>query len=384
LLQSWPDSALIGRTDRALASLLGMDEHDLGARDQGLLTLLSHARVVRERTPLVQELTRKIVAAEDARWTEGMLATFLARHRVAQEVTDFDARLCFALALTFLAAFFASIILAQQRAATALRSTSDQLAQAVDSLRIEQAKQQELSQLKSRFVSMASHEFRTPLSVIVSSSELLEAYGERWPVSKKREHFTRIQQAAAGMTRMLDDILTIGQQNVGLLRFEPKSLPIAGFCAEVVAAIGAASGQRDRIVYSVPSSAERVVADPVLLRHVLENLLSNALKYSPAGEPVELHVVREEETLRFSVSDHGIGISEEDQLRLFETFHRGKNVGEISGTGLGLAIVQGAVELHGGNVTVLSRLGVGTEFTVRIPLLLAGGPSRFDCQGSAS
>jgi signal transduction histidine kinase len=169
------------------------------------------------------------------------------------------------------------------------------------------------------------------------------------------------------MTRMLDDILTIGRHNAGALRFEPQKLPIAGFCAQVVEAVGAASGQATRIVYNGPAEREQVMADPVLLRHVLENLLSNALKYSPDGEHVELAVVREEDALRLDVSDHGIGISEEDQQHLFETFHRGKNVGEISGTGLGLAIVQGAVELHGGQVTVHSQLGAGTQFTVRIP-----------------
>jgi signal transduction histidine kinase len=375
LLQSWQDSALIARIDRALStpgeSARPSHQADQAVDDEDLRTLLSHARVVRERTPVVQELTRKIVAGSDAHWTEGMLAAFRARQRRAQRTADFDAQVCFALALIFLAAAATSIILSQQRAAVALRSTSRELAQAVASLRLEQEKQKELAELKSRFVSMASHEFRTPLSVIVSSSELLEAYGERWPDAKKREHFTRIKQTAAGMTRMLDDILAIGRHDTGLLRFEPKPLAIAGFCAEVVEAMAAASGQGQRILYTGPSPRERVVADPVLLRHVLENLLSNALKYSPEGGPVDLTVVREEESLRLDVSDRGIGISEEDQQRLFETFHRGKNVGEIAGTGLGLAIVQGAVELHGGKVTVQSQLGVGTQFTVRIPVVRA-------------
>jgi signal transduction histidine kinase len=382
LLQSWQDSALSARIDRALVHLsllagaargaavevrASPREQNHEALESELTTLLSHARVVRERTPVVQELTRQIVSADNAGWTERMLATFLARHRAAQKVSDLDLGVSFTLALMFLASAAASIILAQQRSAAALRSTGKQLVRAVDSLRSEQAKQKELSELKSRFVSMASHEFRTPLSVIVSSSELLEAYGPRWPDAKKGEHFVRIRQATTSMTRMLDDILTIGRHNAGALRFEPQKLPIAGFCAQVVEAVGAASGQATRIVYNGPAEREQVMADPVLLRHVLENLLSNALKYSPDGEHVELAVVREEDALRLDVSDHGIGISEEDQQHLFETFHRGKNVGEISGTGLGLAIVQGAVELHGGQVTVHSQLGAGTQFTVRIP-----------------
>ena len=242
----------------------------------------------------------------------------------------------------------------------------------MQSLRIEQEKQKELSELKSRFVAMASHEFRTPLSVIVSSSELLEAYAERWPAAKRQQHFLRIRQAALGMTRMLDAILRIGRHDAGLLKFEPEPLELGRFCGEVLEAIGAASGQAQRMIYRGPAGEEPVVADPALLRHVLENLLSNALKYSPHDTDVELSVARENGELRFDVRDRGIGISREDQRHLFETFHRGKNVGEISGTGLGLAIVQGAVALHGGSVSVLSELNVGTQFTVRIPCARSG------------
>jgi signal transduction histidine kinase len=382
LLQSWQDGELTSRIDQTLATLVAQEGAATGAGASDLTMLVSHARLVRERTPIVQTLTRQIASARDAAWTEDMLSRFLQRQRAAQRVADFDASVRFVLALVLLAAVAASIIAKLRASSAALRQTSQRLTRAVESLRVEQAKQRELGELKSRFVSMASHEFRTPLSVIVSSSELLEAYGERWSGGKKQEHFTRIRQAAASMTRMLDDILTIGKRNAGLLRFEPKPLQIGSFCADVVEALGAASGQTQRIVYTRPLTREQVVADPVLLRHVLENLLSNALKYSPAEAPVELSVAREEKALRFDVSVRGIGISQDDQQRLFETFHRGKNVGEISGTGLGLAIVRGAVELHGGQVTVHSALGAGTRFTVRIPVSLARGTARFDCDGS--
>ncbi|HEX6243104.1 MAG TPA: HAMP domain-containing sensor histidine kinase, partial [Polyangiales bacterium] len=291
----------------------------------------------------------------------------LRRQQAAQRLADRDASVRFVLALVLLASIAASIIAKLRASSGALQQTGQRLREAVQSLRVEQAKQRELSELKSRFVSMASHEFRTPLSVIVSSSELLEAYGEGWSAAKKQGHFGRIRQAAASMTRMLDDVLTIGKHNAGLLRFEPQPLSIGSFCAEVVEALGAADGQARRIVYTGPDAQERVVADPILLRHVLENLLSNALKYSPGEAPVELSVAREAAALRFDVSDRGIGISEDDQQHLFETFHRGKNVGQVSGTGLGLSIVRGAVELHGGQVSVRSALGAGTRFTVRIP-----------------
>jgi signal transduction histidine kinase len=367
LLQGWQDAALLGRIDRALAALASA--RDVASEPQrGLLAnVVTHARIVREHTPLVQELTRAITAAGAEQRTQALTAEFHALRAAAQRVSDADASARFVLALLALGAAATSIILRLRRSAAALRKTSDQLSQAVSSLRAEQEKQKELSELKSRFVSMASHEFRTPLSVIMSSSELLEAYGERWSAAKKQDHFTRIRDAALGMTRMLDAILMIGRREAGLLRFEPRPLAIDRFCGEVLEAVGAATGQAQRMIYRGLSAEEQVLADPSLLRHVLENLLSNALKYSPSDSSVELNVARENGELRFEVCDRGIGISEEDQRHLFETFHRGKNVGEVSGTGLGLAIVRGAVELHGGSVSVHSQLSAGTQFTVRIP-----------------
>jgi signal transduction histidine kinase len=367
LLQGWQDSALLRRIDRALETLAGARDASQEPQRGLLESVATHARIVRERTPIVHELTRAITAADDARRTQALMAEFHARRAAAVRVTDADASASFVLALLALSACAASIILRLRNSAATLRRTSDQLSQAVASLRAEQAKQQELSELKSRFVSMTSHEFRTPLSVIMSSSELLEAYGERWSASKKQDHFTRIREAAMAMTRMLDAILMIGRRDAGLLTFEPRPLEIDRFCGEVLEAVGAATGQAQRMIYRGLPAEEQVLADPALLRHVLENLLSNALKYSPTDSSVELNVARENGELRFDVRDRGIGISEEDQRHLFETFHRGKNVGEISGTGLGLSIVRGAVELHGGSVSVQSQLSAGTQFTVRIP-----------------
>ncbi len=372
LLQSWQDATVVERIDRALERLATAKSRALEPARSLLDMVDSHARVVRDRTPVVLALTRSIVAADDAGRTQATMSAFLRRRQAAMQIADSDASVRFVLALLALASGAASIILRLRHSTATLRHTGEQLTRAVESLRAEQAKQKELSELKSRFVSMASHEFRTPLSVIMSSSELLEAYAERWASEKKAEHFVRIRQAALGMTRMLDAILMIGRRDAGLLKFEPRPLEVGRLCCEVLEAMGAATGQGRRMIYQGPAVEESVLADPTLLRHVLENLLSNALKYSPNGTDVELNVARENGELRFDVRDHGIGISEDDQRHLFESFHRGKNVGEISGTGLGLAIVQGAVALHGGRVSVQSELSVGTQFTVRIPCARSG------------
>jgi len=262
----------------------------------------------------------------------------------------------------------ASIIDHLRRSASGLRESSLQLEESAASLHAEQEKQRELSRLKSRFVSMTSHEFRTPISVIMSSAEMLEAYADKWSVQKKANHFARIRNAALQMMEMLDAILVIGRSDAGLLEFNPKPLLIEPFCVSVVEAVSLANTQSQRVRYAGTPGVLPVIADESLLRHMLENLLGNALKYSPNGGEVRLDVTRENDELVFDVRDQGIGISAEDQEHLFDTFNRGSNVGTIAGTGLGLAIVRRAVQLHGGTLSLHSEVGMGSCFTVRIPV----------------
>ena len=229
------------------------------------------------------------------------------------------------------------------------------------------AHQEELNELKSRFVAMTSHEFRTPLSAILSSTELLEHYGERLPAPEKAGLYQRIQQAVHRMAQMLDDILILGQAEAARLDFRPTEVHLDDFCAELVqeARLGAPPGIS--IDYQRAGCGE-LTLDAVLLRRILSNLLSNAIKYSPQGGVVHLVVTKLPASLHFQISDPGIGIPPEDLPRLFESFHRGKNVGQISGTGLGLSIVKKAVQAHAGSIQVSSEIGRGTTFEVRIAL----------------
>jgi signal transduction histidine kinase len=272
------------------------------------------------------------------------------------------------LGILFLLLGAASVIDHLRRSAARLRESSLQLEESAASLHAEQEKQRELSRLKSRFVSMTSHEFRTPISVIMSSAEMLEAYADKWSVQKKANHFARIRNAALQMMEMLDAILVIGRSDAGLLEFNPKPLLIEPFCVSVVEAVSLANTQSQRVHYAGTPGVLPVIADESLLRHMLENLLGNALKYSPNGGEVRLDVTRENHELVFDVRDQGIGISAEDQEHLFDTFNRGSNVGTIAGTGLGLAIVRRAVQLHGGTLSLHSEVGMGSCFTVRIPV----------------
>ena len=230
------------------------------------------------------------------------------------------------------------------------------------------AKERELNELKSRFVAMTSHEFRTPLATILSSTELLQRHYEKLPATEREAIFGRITTGVGRMAHMLENVLTIGRAETDAMHFEPAPLDLRGLCRQLVEeAHLEGGGQRDiRLHFS--GLVGPVNMDERLLRHALGNLLSNALKYSTPGSRVTLAVHINDSMATFKVADEGIGIPPQDQERLFEAFHRARNVGNIPGTGLGLAIVRKSVELHGGTIAVISEPGRGTRFTVRIPL----------------
>ena len=241
---------------------------------------------------------------------------------------------------------------------------------AEDDIRASLARQQELNQLKSRFVSMASHEFRTPLATILSSADLLQAYHDRLPADEREETLNAIGTAVKRMTRMLDDVLVIGKGDEITNGFNPQPMHLQRWCErlarEVTEATPTPSDTPPHIRVEAPQA--ECWLDETLLHHMVGNLLSNAIKYSPDGGEVWLRVQLASDHVRFEVSDQGIGIQAQDMKRLFETFYRASNVGQIAGTGLGLAIVKRAVDQHGGTISVQSEPGTGTRFTIDLPL----------------
>lgn len=240
---------------------------------------------------------------------------------------------------------------------------------AEEDIRASLARQQELNQLKTRFVSMASHEFRTPLATILSSAELLQAYHDRLDPEERVATLTSVENAVKRMTRMLDDVLVIGKGDVVTNGCSPQPLALARWCERLIREVSDATpvGQGTRPHIRLDAPPDEGLLDETLLHHMVGNLLSNAIKYSPQGGDVLLRVTLEPDAVRFEVSDNGIGIQAPDMKRLFETFYRASNVGQISGTGLGLAIVKRAVDQHGGTISVRSEAGVGTCFTIVIP-----------------
>ena len=228
--------------------------------------------------------------------------------------------------------------------------------------------QRELNELRSRFVAMTSHEFRTPLSSILSAQELLKHYGDRLPESEKSDILDSISVGVHRMMRMLDRVLLIGKADAQMLEFLPRPLDLKTLCEELVEeACSQQAPTLCNVKLQFAGGVSQGVYDEKLLRHIFSNLLSNAIKYSPEGGTVNFDVSVGQGITVFEVSDQGIGIPADEISHLFESFHRASNVGAIQGTGLGLAIVKNAVDVHGGTIEVTSTPGQGTRFTVRLP-----------------
>jgi PAS domain S-box-containing protein len=232
-------------------------------------------------------------------------------------------------------------------------------------------KEKELSELRSRFISMASHEFRTPLTSILTSTEIIENYFAKLTEEQRSKNLTRIKENVKHMTHLLNDVLIIGKTEAGKLQLNLQLENLKTLCHTIVEQfeITIPSKTGHRLSFIENNLSENAMIDSKIIRQILENLISNAIKYSPDGGDVLFEAECRENEIFFKVRDQGIGIPDEDQKRLFEPFHRAKNVGTISGTGLGLAIMKTSVELHGGSIRVESSEGKGTTFTIEIPLI---------------
>ena len=228
-------------------------------------------------------------------------------------------------------------------------------------------RQQDLNDLRSRFVAMTSHEFRTPLAIILSSHDLLNDYGDKMPAADKQMVMQSIASGVRRMELMLDRVLLLGKAEAGMLEFNPLPGDLVALCRTLeLEAMALLPDSQCTLACDISVDVGSFCYDEKLLRHIFGNLLSNAIKYSPNGGVVRFAVYRAGNQMVFEVSDQGIGIPADELANLFESFHRAHNVGDIQGTGLGLAIVKNSVDLHAGTITVHSEIGKGTRFTVTI------------------
>ena len=222
-------------------------------------------------------------------------------------------------------------------------------------------KEKDLSELKSRFVSMASHEFRSPLSTLLSSAYLIEKYTTTEEQPKRDRHLKLIVSSVSMLTDILNDFLSVGKIEEGKIQVKPTDFSIREFITSIVGQMEHAVKKRQIIQYD-HEGEEKVFLDASLMKHIIMNLVSNASKFSPEESNIEIKTINQDHEFVMSVKDYGMGISTEDQQHLKERFFRGANAGNIQGTGLGLHIVSKYVELMNGTVECRSELEKGTEF----------------------
>jgi PAS domain S-box-containing protein len=230
------------------------------------------------------------------------------------------------------------------------------------------AREKELGQLRSKFVSMVSHEFRTPLAIIQSSAEILDDYLDQLENAERKDHLQSIRKNTRRMAVLMEETLLIGSFDAGKMEFKPAPLELRTFVRRLVDEVLSATDRRCPIEFSVAEVPAVVHADSRLLGHIFTNLLHNAVKYSDAGRAVQFEIGCAGADLVCTIRDRGIGIPEADREWLFNAFHRGRNVGDRPGTGLGLVIVKRCVDLHGGKIRVDSKLGEGTSVTLSLPI----------------
>lgn len=228
--------------------------------------------------------------------------------------------------------------------------------------------ERKLNEMRANFFSMTSHQFRTPLSTILLSAELLQKYGQRWDDQKRSEHLGRIEEAAKRLNSMLEDILMIGRAESGRYVCTPRHFDLIAVCDQLVREMSTNDQSNHSLIFDHEADSLPVFQDIEVFRRVVDNLLSNAIKYSPKSSTVHISARVEDDFALLEVSDEGIGIPERDMQYLFQPFQRGSNAAEFPGTGIGLTIIQKSMELMKGNISLKSKEGQGTTFMVRFPV----------------
>jgi PAS domain S-box-containing protein len=232
-------------------------------------------------------------------------------------------------------------------------------------------KERELSVLKTNFITTASHEFRTPLTTILSSSELLEHYGDRLPSGHNGELFRRIRDSVAHMNEMLNEVLLVNQAEAGRLEYNPQPLDLPGYLRELVEELQTGIGKEHRLVLETNPAVLKIDTDVRLVRQIVNNLVTNAVKYSGKGSLIHIILEKKAEEIVLKVQDEGIGIPAEALEHIFERFYRAENVGNIPGTGLGLPIIKQCLQLLQGNIKIESEIDKGSLFIVTFPFAVS-------------
>lgn len=229
-------------------------------------------------------------------------------------------------------------------------------------------KEKQINQMKSRFVSMASHEFRTPLATVLSSASLIERYERTDQHPKRQRHVQKIKSAVNNLTNILNDFLSLGKLEEGNIASKPEEIQVEKLCKDIFEDMEGLLKLGQKMDYSIDTTIHSFVSDPRFLSNGIMNMLSNAIKYSDTGKTIGLYVSDEDGYLKFEVRDEGIGIPKEEQEQIFTRFFRAQNATNIQGTGLGLHIVKRYTDLLGGKVDFISEYGKGSSFFIYVPI----------------
>jgi signal transduction histidine kinase len=250
-----------------------------------------------------------------------------------------------------------------------LHQVNQTLATQVEERTTELLKSQEINQLKSEFVSMLSHDIRNPLNTILLAARLLQKRDQELTNDGKINHLQLISSAIKNVYNLLDEASIIGKSDAGKLCYQPQILDLEKLCYELVEESQLLAQEKQlSLIFTSSDHCFEFLGDETLLKHIVGNLLNNAIKYSSPGGRILLEIIKQEKSVILRFQDQGIGITESDQKQVFQAFYRGENVGIIPGSGLGLTIVKQCVEVHGGEMTVNSQVGVGSTFTVSLPI----------------
>jgi len=228
-------------------------------------------------------------------------------------------------------------------------------------------REKELGLLKSRFVTMASHEFRTPLTTINATSDIILKYADKMSQDDINLRLQTIKNEVVDMTSMLEDVLILGKSDAQKLEYNPEFLDVVSLVKDIIAGYQLSDADNRDIIYHQSSPVIMLTLDKKWIKNIVINLISNAVKYSDKDTAVEVSINEDKAGVSLSFKDYGIGIAQEDIKNLFEPFYRASNVGDIPGTGLGLIVLQKAIELHNGKIKIESELGKGSNFIVTLP-----------------
>lgn len=230
------------------------------------------------------------------------------------------------------------------------------------------SKEKEINELKSKFIATVSHEFRTPLAALFSSTQMLERYSKKWSEEQIQKQYARIESTVKYITQLLDDVLTISRADSEFLKNNPKPINIENFVSSIFEELQIETKSNHNLIFTNKLKEKIISIDNKLFKHIIFNLLNNAVKYSPNGGNVELKFSAEDRNIRIEVSDSGVGIPEDELKYIFDAFYRTKNSIGINGSGLGLNITKRAVEVLNGKIYVSSIVNEGTTFIIRIPI----------------